>query len=558
MSIGRFVEAFSRCVGWRLYWFQDRATGMASLLMWLLTGTTWFAAGAVVQADAPDSGGRRPNIVYVLCDDLGVGDLRSFNAQSKIATPHLDRLAAEGMRFTDAHSGSAVCTPTRYGIMCGRYAWRTRLQNGVLGGLSPSLIAADQWTVAKHLKQAGYHSSCIGKWHLGLDWQRVDGKDVAELAIESQAQNRNVQFDKPFAAGPLSAGFDEYFGISASLDMVPYVYLKDRAVTVLPTAEKSFDMKFAGDTSQTRPGPSAPDFTAEDVLPRLTAEAIGYIERRAATAAEQPFFLYVPFASPHTPIAPSKDWEGKSGLNPYADFVMQQDHCVGQIMQALVRAKIDQNTIVFFTSDNGCSPQADLPALRAQGHDPCYPYRGHKADIFEGGHRVPMIVRWPGKIAANSHSAQTVCLTDLLATVADITGQPLPEQAGPDSYSWWPTLQGRQVEAIRPHTIHHSINGSFAIRRGPYKLCLCADSGGWSDPKPNGKGGRAASLQLFNLDKDIAETTNLADQEPKLVRELALLLEQVVQQGRSTPGPGLKNDVPVDPWKHAERPAKLD
>lgn len=498
-----------------------------------------------------------PNIVYILCDDLGVGDLKAFNDQSKIATPAIDRLATEGMRFSDAHSGSAVCTPTRYGILCGRYAWRTRLQNGVLGGLSPRLIRDEVWTVPEVLKQRNYHSACIGKWHLGLDWQKLAGKQVTENAIESPQQVRNVDYDQPFSGGPVDVGFDEYFGISASLDMVPYVYLKDRKVTQSPTSDKSFGMRHKDDKNQTRRGPASEDFTAEDVMPRLTREAIEYLERRAAATDGRPFFLYLPYASPHTPTAPAPEWQGKSGLNAYADFVMQQDDCVGQIMAAMERLKLTQNTIVMFTSDNGCSNQADLPALREKGHDPVRPFRGHKADIFEGGHRVPLIVRWPGTVAAGAHAKQTVCLVDLLATVADIAQIELPDGAGPDSFSMLPILQNATASPLRPSTVHHSINGSFALRRGPYKLCFCNDSGGWTEPKP-GKVDPNAGVQLFDLSNDIAETTNIADQHPALVLQMARDMERLIANGRSTPGPQLTNDVQVDLWKRAKRLENID
>ena len=531
-----------------------RSAFACGLLLAFLAGESW-CADQVAAAKA-----RTPNIVYLLCDDLGVGDVGAFNPESKIPTPHIDRLAAEGMRLTDAHSGSAVCTPTRYGILCGRYAWRTRLQNGVLGGLSPSLIAAQQWTVPKLLKQRGYHTACIGKWHLGLDWKRIEGKSVSESSIETPDQVRSVDYDAPFSGGPLDVGFDEYFGISASLDMVPYVFLRDRGVTASPTTEKSFGMRFANDKSRTRVGPGSVDFTAEEVLPRLTSEAIAYLERRAAEPGDQPFFLYVPFASPHTPIAPTKVWEGKSGLNPYADFVMQQDDSIGQILQALERLDLANDTIVFFTSDNGCSPQADLPALRAKGHDPCHPYRGHKADIFEGGHRVPMAVRWPGVIKAGSTAGQTVCLTDLMATAAAIADLPLPSEAGSDSFNWLPILQNSAAEPVRASTIHHSINGSFAIRKGRYKLCFCPDSGGWSDPKPiarNVRNNRSSELQLYDLEKDLAETTNVADDHPEVVQELTELMEQCIARGRSTTGPDLSNDVEVDLWKRVKRPAAV-
>ena len=503
--------------------------------------------------DEPSTLKKRPNIVYLLCDDLGVGDLLAFNAESKIPTPAMDRLAAQGLRFTDAHSGSAVCTPTRYGIICGRYAWRTKLQNGVLGGLSPSLIAPNQSTVPKFLKANGYHSVCVGKWHLGLDWKKQPGKSVSDLAIETAEQTRSVDYSQPFEAGPLQAGFDEYFGISASLDMVPYVYLKNDSVTETPSIDKSFGMRSATDKSQTRLGPGSPDFTAEEVLPRLTNEAIAYLERRSANHRDQPFFLYVPFASPHTPIAPSKGWEGKSGLNPYADFVMQQDDCIGRILNALEQRNLDKETIVFFTSDNGCSPQADLPKLREMGHDPCRPFRGHKADIYEGGHRVPMIVRWPGVIAPNTTATQTVCLTDLFATVADSIGVPLPTDSAPDSFSWVSLFKNPSAPHVRPSTIHHSINGSFAIRKGRYKLCFCPDSGGWSDPKPKAKPNFEDGLQLFDLEHDLQETKNLANDFPELVKELSVEMEQCIEQGRSTPGAKIHNDVPVQLWKHNRR-----
>ncbi len=531
--------------------FALKTISIVTTIYFALSTLVCIFGASVTLGDEPAIS-KRPNIVYLLCDDLGVGDLKAFNSESKIPTPAMDRLAAQGLRFTDAHSGSAVCTPTRYGIMCGRYAWRTKLQNGVLGGLSPSLIAPDQSTVPRFLKQYGYHSACIGKWHLGLDWQKQSGKSVSDLAIETAEQTRNVDYSQPFGAGPVLAGFDEYFGISASLDMVPYVYLKDHSVTETPSMDKSFGMRSATDKRQTRLGPGSPEFNAEDVLPRLTRESIAYLERRSVD--HQPFFLYVPFASPHTPIAPSKAWEGKSSLNPYADFVMQQDDCIGQILNALDQSKLAQDTIVFFTSDNGCSPEADLPRLREMGHDPCRPYRGHKADIYEGGHRVPMIVRWPGVIAPNSTTSLTVCLTDLFATVADAIGTPMPVDSGPDSFSWIAVFRNSAALPIRPSTIHHSINGSFAIRKGRYKLCFCPDSGGWSDPKPKPKPNLDVGLQLFDLEQDLLETKNLVNDLPLVVDELVKDMEYCIEHGRSTPGRKLSNDVPVELWKHARRP----
>ncbi len=426
----------------------------------------------------------------------------------------------------------------------------------MLGGLSPSLIAPSQPTIAKFLQANGYHTACIGKWHLGIDWKKREGKVVSELGIESKEQTQNVDYSQPFEGGPLAAGFDSYFGISASLDMVPYVFLRDRTVTQLPTVEKSFGMRFAEDKNRTRLGPGIDDFKAEDVLPRLTEEAIRYLEERSQKR-DQPFFLYLPFASPHTPVAPTKEWLGKSGLNPYADFVMQQDECIGRIMQALEKFDLANDTLVFATSDNGCSNQADLPALRAQGHDPCHPFRGHKADIFEGGHRVPMIVRWPGTIAPGTSSSQTVCLTDLFATMADVLGAQLPPEAAPDSFSWLSIFKNPKAAPVRPYTIHHSINGSFAIRKGDYKLAFCPDSGGWSDPKPANGPNRPTGLQLYHLASDLRETNNLAMTEPQVVLQLARDMEACIANGRSTTGPKLTNDVEVRLWKHATRPDGL-
>lgn len=374
-------------------------------------------------AKADEKVGNHPNIVYILCDDLGYGDVRCFNPNGKIPTPGFDRIAREGIRFTDAHSGSAVCTPTRYGVLTGRYAWRSKLQRGVLGGLSPRLIEPGRTTVASLLKEHGYHTACLGKWHLGMDWVKKPGKQVAELSIEPRNLVWNVDFSQPIANGPGAVGFDYYYGISASLDMVPYAFIENDRVTELPTEDKGFAMTAGRPGGQTRKGPTAPSFHVDQVLPRLTEKAVAYIADRAPRAREgQPFFLYMPLASPHTPIVPNEPWQGKSGLNPYADFVMQTDATVVQVLEALEQHGLAENTLVIVTSDNGCSPQARFDELAAQGHHPSSIYRGHKADIYEGGHRVPFVVRWPAKIKPGQQCAQTICLTDLLATAAEIVG----------------------------------------------------------------------------------------------------------------------------------------
>jgi arylsulfatase A len=513
----------------------------------------WFGCACAVviaiitafASPACSAEGAKPNIVYILCDDLGWGDVSCLNPASKIQTPHFDRIAREGMAFRDVHSGSAVCSPTRYGVLTGRYAWRSKLQSGVLGGLSPRLIEPGRMTVASLLKEHGYHTACIGKWHLGMDWVKLPGKQVAELNIESPQQVNNVDYNQPIANGPRSVGFDQYFGISASLDMVPYTFIENERVTASPSESKSFAM-FLGRNSQTRLGPTAPEFDAADVLPKLTERAVAYIAERAADAKKgQPFFLYLPYASPHTPILPTAPWKEKSGLNYYADFVLQTDDCVGQLLAALDKHGLAENTLVVLTSDNGCSPQADFAELAAKGHHPSGPFRGHKADIFEGGHRVPFLVRWPAKVKAGRVSEQTGCLTDLLATAAEIVGAKLPVGAGEDSVSFLPALLGEDKSPLREATVHHSINGSFAIRQGDWKLCFCRGSGGWSAPKPGQEASELPADQLFNLKADLGEIKNVAAENPEIVARLTALMEKYLVDGRSTPGPAQSNAVPI-------------
>jgi arylsulfatase A-like enzyme len=497
---------------------------------------------------AVSSAAEKPNIVYVLCDDLGYGDLKCLNRDGKIATPNFDRVAAAGMAFTDAHSGSAVCTPTRYGVLTGRYAWRTPLQRFVLGGLSPRLIEPGRLTVASMLKQHGYHTAAIGKWHLGMDWVKLPGKEVTELAVETPEQVWNVDFAKPIANGPTTVGFDQYFGISASLDMVPYSFIENDRVTVVPTVDKEFPLMLGRAGGLTRKGPAATDFEADEVLPTLARKAVEYVTGRAAMAkAGQPFFLYLPLASPHTPILPKPDWQNKSGLNPYADFVMQTDFALGQLLDALDKSNLTENTLVIITSDNGCSPQAKFEELLPKGHNPSYVFRGNKADIYEGGHHIPFLVRWPGRVKPGTSSDQTTCLTDFLATAAEIIGAKLPDDAGEDSVSILPAFLGKADKSLREATVHHSINGSFGIRQANWKLCFCPGSGGWSAPRPDRDSTAGMPpTQLFDLASDIGEQHNVAANNPDIAERLTKLMESYVANGRSTPGAAQKNAVAVD------------
>jgi arylsulfatase A len=471
----------------------------------------------------------RPNIIYVLADDMGYGDVSCLNPDSRIHTRHLDRLAAEGMLFHDAHAASAVCTPSRYSILTGRYSWRSWLKHGVTFGYTGPLIEPGRETVASFLKAQGYRTGCVGKWHLGWTWAR-------------HGQNESdVDFSQPITNGPCDYGFDSFFGISASLDMEPYVYIENNRVTAIPDrvdpgVARPKDRP-AGDVGFAfwREGPMAPDFRHEEVLPTFTKKALDFIASSATS--NQPFFLYFPLTAPHTPILPAPGFRGKSGLNPYGDFCLQVDDVVGQLMDAVDRLGITGNTLLIFTTDNGCSPSADLPGLAALGHYPSYVFRGHKADIYEGGHRIPLICRWPAVVAPGSASNETVCLADLLATCSDILGIALPDNAAEDSVSMLPILQGRPLKhPPREATVHHSVDGSFSIRMGPWKLDMCPGSGGWSHPQPGPECQGLPPMQLYDLRQDIGERRNMIDHYPDVVRKLTDLLTGYVRNGRSTPG----------------------
>lgn len=467
-----------------------------------------------------------PSIVFILADDMGYGDVSILNDSSKIHTENIDRLAREGVYFTDAHSSSSVSTPTRYGILTGRYNWRSSLKSGVLWGYSKALIPESRSTLASVLKRNGYQTACIGKWHLGWDWNNVDaGPD-------------QVDFSKPIQHGPTTLGFDYFYGIAGSLDMAPYVYVENDRPTALPDRETvNTGMQFW------RKGPTGADFDHEQTLPNFIARAEQYILEKSRE--DRPFFLYLPLPAPHTPILPIKEFQGKSGLNPYGDFVLMVDAMVGRIMQALEKAGIRENTLLVFTTDNGCSPEARFEELAAKGHRPGGIYRGHKADLFDGGHRIPCMVRWPRRIRPHAVD-QTVCLTDFMATFASLAGDTLKENEGEDSYDLLPLwLHTDPQPTLREATVHHSIEGDFTIRRGDWKLLLSASSGGWSYPAPGKDDDVIRSLpkfQLYNMRTDPGETRNVCDEHPEIVTELRDLMARYVREGRSTPGLPQKND----------------
>jgi len=468
-----------------------------------------------------------PNIVYILADDMGYGDLACQNPKSKIPTPHLDKLASEGIRFTDAHSPSAVCTPTRYGILTGRYCWRSRLKRSVLWPWDKPLIEADRLTVGKLLKNHGYDTACIGKWHLGWDWPTTDGEEPVGIGKTNvKNSGANVDFGEPIANGPTTRGFDYYFG-TAVPNFPPYCFVENDRTVGIPTEKKPDDMFGT-------PGAMLKGWKLENILPGLEKKAVEYINARAG----KPFFLYMPLTAPHTPIAPAQEFKGKSEAGAYGDFVHQVDHVVGRVTAALERNGLADNTLVIFTSDNG-SPGRDGTnmngkpnSVRRFEHNPSHIYRGIKADIWDGGHRVPFIARWPGLIEGGSVSDETICHVDLMATCAAILGHELVPDAGEDSYNILPALTGRKLtKPIREATVHHSIGGMFAIRQGRWKLILGRGSGGWSgrgqpDDPP---------VQLYDMSVDASEQRNLSDEYPQVAERLTRLLEKYKKQGHSKP-----------------------
>jgi arylsulfatase A-like enzyme/trehalose utilization protein len=462
----------------------------------------------------------KPNIIFILADDQGYGDAGAYNPDSKISTPGLDRIAKEGIRFTDAHAGASVCTPTRYGLLTGRYAWRSRLQKGVMvtGENEGCLIDESILTVPELLQEHGYRTAIVGKWHLGYHYEFPEGSGGLRDVVTKKPFGTFTISAAPVGSriidGPIAHGFDEFHGFHHAREMHSWAK-DDRVVERVPL---------------------------DQVIARETEAGVRFIED--ATKASTPFFLYLALGSPHTPIVPSNPWFGRSGINTYADFVMETDHAVVQILDTLDRLEIADDTLVFFTSDNGCSPEANLDELRKAGHDPSYSLRGMKADVWDGGHRVPYVVRWPGVIAPGRVSDEVICHTNLMATCAELLGATLPVDAGVDSFSILPVLRGETLPTpTYPLVIHHSVGGQFAIRKGDWKFIACKGSGGWS------KGGDGRPTQLYDMTADRKESQNLVEREPDVVAELTTLLEAAVENGRTTPGPSQSNDTKVVIWK---------
>ncbi len=484
-----------------------------------------------------DSSPKPPNIIVILADDFGMGDIQSHYPANKIKTPHLDKLVREGISFTDAHSPSAVCSPTRYGLLTGRYAWRSRLQEWVVAAYEPPLIDRDRPTLPGFLREHGYHTSCIGKWHLGWEWPGPQKSRMTEAP--NGQKNLEWHFTKPIAGGPIARGFDYFFGVDLP-NLPPFTFIENDRITIQPTAKYVHDpgegvvmpRGFVG-------APIAPGWKFADILPEITRRAVGQVHQLAKQ--DKPFFLYFSQTSPHEPVVPSKRFQGKSGIAPIADFVMETDWSAGQVIKAVDDAGIADDTIVIFTADNGHSHYTGWPELITAGHLPSGPYRGHKGDIWEGGHRVPLVIRWPKKIKAGTSSAQLVSLTDVFATCAELVDADLPQDGAEDSISFLAGALGKEQSRPRISAANHSNHGEFAYRNGDWKLVFRN-----AVPNRSQSRGKPRLVELYNLRNDIAEASDLSKAQPERVQTMSRQFESLIARGASRRGVDAKNDAIVN------------
>ncbi len=520
------------------------------------TGTRTLAILAVFCFSVAHAA-EKPNIVFILADDLGIGDVQCYGGdRCLIETPNIDALAAGGLRFTDAHPNASICGPTRLALMTGRYPWRfgAPVNDGPWGFCGPR-PNTERSTLGKLLNKAGYQTGYVGKWHLGTTMTTLDGK--------SQGLT-NVDFTKPLKYGPLQFGFDESFILPGSLDMYPYAFARNNVWQGEITAQKGW-------SAFNRVGPAEKDFDDHKVLETFYTEAEAFIEEQKA---DRPFFLFLALTAPHTPTSPGVDWQGKSKLGVYGDFVMEVDHSVERVMKALQSAGLDQNTLVMLSSDHGPGPYAgnilkatpaQIQLLEAKGHFPSGPHRGYKFSVYEGGLRVPLIAHWPGVIAAGETCDALVGLNDFLATFAEVSGAELGTEEAPDSISFAQLLHKPRTSGKRRNLVMQSVV-SFVVRDGPWKLCLCPGAGTPAGsevclgnvPTPedawrialeqfSGKPEdadlvKSPFVQLFNLANDLHEDDNLAADHPERVEQMVSLLKEQIESGRSTPGPKLNND----------------
>ena len=476
-----------------------------------------------------------PNIIFILADDLGIGDISAFNTESKIHTPNIDYLAQNGIAFTDAHSASALSTPSRYSLLTGRYSWRTELKEGVLDGYSSALIAPDRPTMAQMFSENGYNTACIGKWHLGWGWGYS----------QNTTDKKDVDFSLPIKNGPTERGFDYFYGIPSSLDIAPYVYVENDRVTALPdhTIEKQKGLKLM------HGGVAGADFDPRDCLPNIIRHSISYINKQKES--KKPFFLYLPITAPHTPVLPLDEFKGSTILGDYGDFVVMVDDMIRQIVNTLDQNNQLDNTMIVFTSDNGCAPYIGVKEMEKQGHFPSYIYRGYKNDIYEGGHRIPLIVSWKGKFTKETNNS-LVCLTDFYATFAQMLNHRLMEEEAVDSFSLWPILM-KQKSSVRKDLIYESGQGYLSLRTPRLKLIFHGGSGGWSNPNKPDELKQLPPMQLFDLVKDHSEKNNIIHSEryKKEIKEMTQLIRKYVEDGRSTPGRKVSNDT-NNIWKQVK------
>ena len=484
----------------------------------------------------------KPNILIIYADDLGYGDLECYNSDGKIPTPHLNKLADEGMLFRDAHSSSAVCTPSRYTLLTGRYHWRSKLQKGIVALWGKPIITPERKTVASIAKSQGYNTACIGKWHLGWDWpipssklsyfQGKKGKQA--IATDEQRKLWHEAFSKPIKGGPLAVGFDYYFGTDVP-NWPPYCFIENERTIGIPT--EFADSAILVKNQASKQGPALKGWTLEPILPALENRVVDYLEEQSER--KEPFLLYMPLTSPHTPLSVNKEWLGKSDLSLYADFVMETDAVVGAVLKKLESTGQMDNTLVIFTSDNGCAHYIGAKDMEKKGHFPSGGLRGYKSDAWEGGHRVPFIVKWPkGKVQAGSKCDQLIHQADIFMTIADVLNVEVQANVAEDSFSFLSTLTDKK-QTVRKNAVSCSMKGVPSIRQGDWKLIYSRGSGGWT------KGDSGHDYQLYNLSNDLAEQNNLALKMPEKVKELQVLMESLIRKGRSNLGPVQKNDVAV-------------
>ncbi|MDG2383733.1 MAG: arylsulfatase [Pirellulaceae bacterium] len=483
-----------------------------------------FLAAVMMMTASTCAHATHPNIIVILADDFGVGDIQAHYPNNKIRTPYLDKLVRQGISFTDAHSPSAVCSPTRYGLLTGRYSWRTPLQEWVIAAYEPPLISSKRPTLPGFLKEHGYYTACIGKWHLGWNWPGPQRSQMTE--VRNGQKKLRWDFTQRIADGPTDRGFDYFFGVDLP-NLPPFTYIENDRVVALPTEAFQPDPTegivlprgFVG-------APAAPNWRMQDVLPEITRRAVEAIHERAKS--KQPFFLFFSMTSPHEPVVPSEKFRGKSRIAPIADFVMETDWSAGQIIKAVDEAGLSENTLVIFTADNGHSHYTGWGELIAAGHLPSGPYRGHKGDIWEGGHRVPLVARWPNQIEAGKTSDQLISLTDLFATCASVVNQPLPANSAEDSESFLSSALGVESKASRTRLVSHSNMGEFAYRDGPWKLVFRMSGSNLEESR-----GKPTIAELYHLESDLAEQHNVAGKHADIVNRMTRQLQDVIDDGNS-------------------------